>query len=64
MEDYLIVNKSFTSGNTELTVGEPVDASSWRNRRSLLEAGYLRKPNKVEDWEAIQEIKREDAKEY
>ena len=54
MDSYLIVNRGFKHGEESLKPGTPVDASSWLNKRSLLVAGYLRKPNTIEDWDVIQ----------
>jgi len=58
-DGYLIVNRAFKSNTFGyLKEDTVVYISGWRNRRALLEAGYLRRPNSIDDWTRIQEVCR------
>lgn len=53
---YLIVRKPFPAGEETLRHGEVVDTKDWRNTRSLLRAGYLKRPSGRRELEKVQDF--------
>lgn len=55
-----IVSKGFVANGVLLVVGEPVDASKWRNTQALIEGGFIRKPRNDEEKKRIEEASQKD----
>ena len=65
MDDrYLIVRRPFKADGEDRRHGEVVDTRSWRNTRSLLESGYLKRPSGQQENEKVQEFKDSDESSY
>lgn len=56
--DYYIVEIPFTRGVEFYGRGSAVDVGGWNDLNSLLDRGYLRAPNTIEEWELIVESAR------
>jgi hypothetical protein len=52
--DWCLVRKPFVAFDDLLVIDTPVDVSKWPNSESLLNAGYLRKPENDKDYDKIQ----------